>query len=101
MLVKDDFRKVQEDYDSLLTETDISVRKAQTAFAMSKDAERQVEELTIELQRLKEVFDLAQSTCHDAEELEKGTLMARDEDCLAWEKDLRQEEEELNQISME
>jgi chromosome segregation ATPase len=47
------------------------------------------------------VFDLAQSTCHDAEELEKGTLMARDEDCLAWEKDLRQEEEELNQISME
>ncbi|KAG2554263.1 protein WEAK CHLOROPLAST MOVEMENT UNDER BLUE LIGHT 1-like isoform X2 [Panicum virgatum] len=101
MLVKDDFRKVQVDYDSLLIETDISVRKAQTALAMSKDAEKQVEELTIELQRLKEVFDLAQSTCHDAEENKKGTLMARDADCLAWEKDLRQAEEELNQISME
>ncbi|XP_039830761.1 protein WEAK CHLOROPLAST MOVEMENT UNDER BLUE LIGHT 1-like isoform X2 [Panicum virgatum] len=100
LLVKDDFRKVQEDYDSLLIETDISVRKAQTAFAMSKDAEKQVEELTIELQRLKEVFDLAQSTCHDAEENKKGTLMARDEDCLAWQKDLRQAEQELNQISM-
>ncbi|CAN6296257.1 unnamed protein product [Urochloa humidicola] len=100
MLVKDNFRKVQEDYDSLLIETDVSVRKAQTAFAMSKDAKKQVEELTLEFQRLKEVFDLAQVTCHDAEEHKKGTLMARDEDCLAWEKDLREAEEELNQISM-
>ncbi|CAL4912945.1 unnamed protein product [Urochloa decumbens] len=100
VLVKDDFRKVKEDYDSLLIETDISVRKAQTAFAMSKDAEKQVEELTLEFQRLKQVFDLAQVTCHDAEEHKRGTLMARDEDCLAWEKDLRQSEEELNQISM-
>ncbi|KAF8776100.1 hypothetical protein HU200_003784 [Digitaria exilis] len=100
MLVKDDFRKVQEEYDSLLIETDISVRKAQRAFAMSIDAKKQVEELTIELQRLKEVFDLAQATWHDAEEHKKGTLMARDEDCLAWEKDLRQAEKELNQINM-
>ncbi|KAF8718146.1 hypothetical protein HU200_025634 [Digitaria exilis] len=100
MLVKDDFRKVQEEYDSLLIETDISVRKAQRAFAMSIDAKKQVEELTIELQRLKELFDLAQATWHDAEEHKKGTLMARDEDCLAWEKDLRQAEKELNQISM-
>ncbi|CAL4937924.1 unnamed protein product [Urochloa decumbens] len=100
VLVKDDFRKVKEDYDSLLIETDISVRKAQTAFAMSKDAEKQVEELTLEFQRLKQEFDLVQVTCHDAEEHKKGTLMARDEDCLAWEKDLRQAAEELNQISM-
>ncbi|CAN6302035.1 unnamed protein product [Urochloa humidicola] len=99
ILVKGDFRKVQEDYDSLLIETDMSVRKAQTAFAMSKDAEKQVEELTLEFQKLKEVFDLAQVTCHDAEEHKKSTLMAHDEDCLAWEKDLRQAEE-LNQISM-
>ncbi|CAN6313824.1 unnamed protein product [Urochloa humidicola] len=100
MLVKGDFRKVQEDYDYLLIETDISVRKAQAAFAMSKDAEKQVEELTVELQRLKEVFDLAQVTCHNAEEHKEGTLMACDEDCLAWEKDLRQAEQEVNRISM-
>jgi len=56
MLVKDELRKVQEDYDSLLIEIDISIRKAQAAFAASKDAEKQVEELTIELQRLKAVL---------------------------------------------
>jgi hypothetical protein len=100
MLVKDDFTKVQEDYDSLLIGTDISVRKAQEAFAASKDAEKQVEELTVEFQRLKEVFDLAQATCHDAEEHKKGVLIARDEDSLAWEKDLRQAGKELDQICM-
>lgn len=101
MSVKDVLRKVQEDYDSLLIETDSSIGKAQAAFTMSKDAEKEVEELTIELQRLKEVFDLASATCQDAEERKKNTLMGRDEDCLVWEKDLRQSDKELNQISLD
>ncbi|KAJ1298488.1 hypothetical protein BS78_01G457400 [Paspalum vaginatum] len=98
MLVKDELRKVQQDYDSLLIETDISIRKAQAAFAASKDAEKQVEELTIELQGLKAVLDLARATCQDANERKKNTLMACDKDHLAWEKDLRQADTELNQI---
>jgi hypothetical protein len=32
--------KVQEDYDSLLIGTDISINKAQAAFTMSKGAEK-------------------------------------------------------------
>uniref|UniRef100_A0A804LEU5 Pentatricopeptide repeat-containing protein n=1 Tax=Zea mays TaxID=4577 RepID=A0A804LEU5_MAIZE len=92
--------KVQEDYDSLLIGTDISINKAQAAFTMSKGAEKEVEELTIELQRLKEVFDLANAKFQDVEE-RKNTLMARDEDRLAWEEDLRQSDKELNQISMD
>jgi hypothetical protein len=101
MSVKDELGKVQKDYGSLLMETDSSISKAQAAFVMSKDAEKEIEELTIELQRLKEVFDLANATCQDAEERKKNTLMARDEDCLAWEKDLRQSDKELNQISLD
>ncbi|WVZ55723.1 hypothetical protein U9M48_006347 [Paspalum notatum var. saurae] len=99
MLVKGELRKVQEDYDSLLIETDISIRKAQAAFAASKDAEKQVEELTVELQGLKAVLDLAHATCQDAKERKKNTLMACDKDRLAWGKDLRQAHKELNQIS--
>jgi len=101
MSVKEELGKVQKDYGSLLMETDSSISKAQAAFVMSKDAEKEIEELTIELQRLKEVFDLANATCQDAEERKKNTLMARDEDCLAWEKDLRQSDKELNQISLD
>uniref|UniRef100_A0A0A9FG51 Uncharacterized protein n=1 Tax=Arundo donax TaxID=35708 RepID=A0A0A9FG51_ARUDO len=98
MLVKDESRKVQEDYDSLLIERDISIRKAQEAFTVSKEAERQVEDLTVELKQLKGVLDLAQTSCHDAEERKKGASMVQDEDCFTWEKDLRQAEEELNQF---
>lgn len=65
---------------------------------MSREAERQVEELTGENNKLKGVLDLAHATCHDAEEHRIGTSMARDKDCVSWEKDLRQAEEELNQL---
>lgn len=101
MSVKDELGKLQKDYDSLLIETDTSINKAQVAFTMSKGAEKEVEELAIELQRLKEAFDLANATCQDAEERKKNTLMACDEDRLSWEKDLRQSDKELNQISLD
>ncbi|XP_062216617.1 protein WEAK CHLOROPLAST MOVEMENT UNDER BLUE LIGHT 1-like isoform X2 [Phragmites australis] len=98
MLVKDESRKVQEDYGSLLIEGGISIRKAQEAFTLSKEAERQVEDLSVELKQLKGALHLAHASCHDAEERKKGTSMARDEDCFIWEKDLRQAEEELDQF---
>ncbi|KAL6660232.1 hypothetical protein ACP70R_002354 [Stipagrostis hirtigluma subsp. patula] len=81
MFVKDESRKVQEDYDSLLLERDTSIRKAQAAFTMSKEAERQVLDLTVELNQLKGVLDLAHGICHDAKERKIGTSMVRDEDC--------------------
>uniref|UniRef100_A0A0E0LAY8 Uncharacterized protein n=1 Tax=Oryza punctata TaxID=4537 RepID=A0A0E0LAY8_ORYPU len=98
MLVKDESRKVQENYETLLIERDISIGKAQVAVAMSEDAVRKVEELTIELNKLKVELELAHSTCHDAEKHSKDTCLACDEDSLKWKTDLRQAEEELNQL---
>ncbi|KAL6649343.1 hypothetical protein ACP70R_013567 [Stipagrostis hirtigluma subsp. patula] len=99
MFVKDESRRVQEDYDSLLLERNTSIRKAQAAFTMSKEAERQELDLTVELNQLKGALDLAHGICHDAKERKRGTSMARDEDCLTWENDLKQVEEELNQFN--
>ncbi|KAL5199575.1 hypothetical protein ABZP36_020778 [Zizania latifolia] len=98
MLVKDESRKVQENYETLLIERDISVRKAQVALAMANDTMRNVKELTVELNKLKAELELAHSTCHDAEKHSIGTSLVRNEDCLTWESDLRQAEEELNQL---
>uniref|UniRef100_I1Q649 Uncharacterized protein n=1 Tax=Oryza glaberrima TaxID=4538 RepID=I1Q649_ORYGL len=99
MLVKDESGKVQENYETLLIERDISIGKAQLAVSMSEGAVRKVEELTVELNRLKVELELAHSTCHDAEKHSKDTSLACDEDSLKWKSDLRQAEEELNQLA--
>ena len=44
------------------------------------------------------MLDLSRATCHGAEEHSVCTFLARDEDRLKWEKDLRQTEEELSQL---
>uniref|UniRef100_A0A0E0E1D2 Uncharacterized protein n=1 Tax=Oryza meridionalis TaxID=40149 RepID=A0A0E0E1D2_9ORYZ len=99
MLVKDESGNLQENYETLLIERDISIGKAQLAISMSEDAVRKVEELTVELNRLKVELELAHSTCHDAEKHSKDTSLVCDEDSLKWKSDLRQAEEELNQLS--
>jgi hypothetical protein len=97
-LVNAELKRFREDYDSLLIEHDISFGKSQTANTVSKEAEMQAEELTVKLDKLKEVLDLARATCHDAEEQKMYASLARDEDRLKWEKDLRQAKEELSQL---
>ncbi|KAF0903095.1 hypothetical protein E2562_024571 [Oryza meyeriana var. granulata] len=96
-LVKDESTKVLENYETLLIERDISIGKAQVAVALSKDAVRKVEELTVELNKLKAELELAHSTCHDAEHSIAMSL-ARDEDSIRWETDLREAEQELKQL---
>ncbi|KAE8819348.1 protein WEAK CHLOROPLAST MOVEMENT UNDER BLUE LIGHT 1 [Hordeum vulgare] len=98
-LVNDELKGVQEDCDSLLIEQDISIEKSQVAILASKESEKQAEELTVELNKLKEVLDLARATCHDAEEHKACASLARDEDRLKWEKDLGQADEELSQLN--
>ncbi|TVU48170.1 hypothetical protein EJB05_07797 [Eragrostis curvula] len=97
-LVKDESRKLQEDYDSLLIEQDVSIKKAQAAFTLSKETEREVEDLTLELKHLKEMLDLDRATCHDAKERKKEALTMRDMDCSTWKNNLRQAGQELNQL---
>uniref|UniRef100_A0ACD5XHE3 Uncharacterized protein n=1 Tax=Avena sativa TaxID=4498 RepID=A0ACD5XHE3_AVESA len=97
-LINDELKRVQGDYDSLLIEHERSIGKSQSAVVESKEAEMQVEELAVKLDKLKEVLDLARATCHDAEEHKARATLARDEDHLKWEKDLRQAEEELSQL---
>ncbi|XP_038886463.1 protein WEAK CHLOROPLAST MOVEMENT UNDER BLUE LIGHT 1-like isoform X2 [Benincasa hispida] len=99
--IKEELEVLRNEFDSLVCERDAAIETADDALAASKEGEKALEELTMELVALKRSLESAQAAHLEAEEQRMGAALAKEQDCLKWKKELIDAEEEFCRLNLQ
>lgn len=99
--VRAELEQLRADYSLLVSERDEAVKGAEEAVYASKEIEKTMEDLTIESITLKEALEAAHALHMEAEEHRLGATLAREENILNWEKQVREAEEEVEKAKQQ
>ena len=97
--VQEELRTLREQYAALVIERDGAIKRSEEVLSAGKEIEKRVEALTVELIASKGSLELAHAAHHDAEEHRIGAALAKEQDGLAWDRELLQAQEELQQLN--
>ncbi|CAD5172067.1 unnamed protein product [Musa acuminata subsp. malaccensis] len=97
-LVKQELESMESERVVLVDERNTALRKATDFDVASKEIEKTIEDLNLELVATKESIELAHSAHLEAEEQRASAAVALEQDKLIWQKELKHAEDEVEQL---
>lgn len=97
--VKNELKIIKEEYDLQVSERDMSINRAEEAISASKSIEKTVEDLSFELITARETLESVHAAHMEAEAQRISAALARDQDTLNWEKELKLAEDEMMKLN--